>query len=207
MLGAADAATLAVEGADRSVILHRDDGGRPELPAPSGCGPSAVGSGLIAWDCPPYASGSLAQASSVVLTDLAGVEQGRATVPRGTNRSGALAVGAQWVAYLDVPEKWAVRFWINWHTGEQKTYDVTQTAIRADLDAPGLLAPYCPGVRADAIVNSGSGDTTQPGTRPVQFRPPWAIVDVRPGGMTPATRCSTASCAAATAEQSRCPSR
>jgi hypothetical protein len=178
LLGVADVKTLAMATADGAVVLHDDTGARRTLPARGGCSPSATGAGLIAWSC----RGTDLAAFTVLITDLAGLERGRVAVRADTHDSGALAVGAQWVEYLqpDPDGKFPPRGWVNWHTSELMTIDATATATWPDLDAPGLVASYCRGVRAEAFLPS-PGDVAPAAARPVQFRAPWAIVDTRRG--------------------------
>lgn len=191
VLGAADRETLAVRAADGSVVLLGDDGARPHAPAVVGCTADAVGSGRIAFDCadvpaPGAPPEQQRRVRTVVVTDLVGAEEGRVSVPYAYGLNPARAVGAAWVEHLAPDPNGKVPgmpVWTSWRTGEQRTLDDKDPAIHADLDRPGLAAPYCAGMRAQPIPG-GNGSFAAP-LRPVQYRAPWALVDTRVGAPRP----------------------
>jgi hypothetical protein len=190
-LGTPDATTAAYRTpASGSAILRADAGRVTTVPAPDGCSARAAGGGRIAYVCGPAAQtervvagttlGGVTRPLAVTSTtggDVVRLDQWLHADAAGLYAAEPFAVGAQWIrsrnrgyhdhdGYVD----------LNWRTGEQREWDLTDPRRVSDLNAPELTAPLCAPLRAEVLP---LGDISPGGVvrqQPVTVRGRWVLI-------------------------------
>jgi hypothetical protein len=164
-------------------VVRYDDGRLQTVPAPTGCGAWAAGSGRVAYDCGEDRTPDGGLIRHLAVTSLTGDEIVRLDAHTKVNDDGGSPigpdyVGAQWIRTANGCYHCG-SWWedVNWRTGEvRETYN-TDPRLVADLDAPGLLVSLCAPLQA---VPRPSVEESWP-LYDVTVRDGWAVIEHPPG--------------------------
>jgi hypothetical protein len=190
-LGTPDATTAAYRTpASGSAILRADAGRVTTVPAPDGCSARAAGSGRIAYVCGPAVQteravagttlGGVTRPLAVTSTtggDVVRLDQWLHADAAGIYAEEPSAVGERWIrsrnggyhdhdGYAD----------LNWRTGEQREWDLTDPRRVSDLDAPELTAPLCAPLRAEVLPPADISPGGVVRQQPVTVRGRWVLI-------------------------------
>ena len=174
-IGATDPATAAF-ATTSGTFLRPDDGPATSVPAPGGCGPSAAGDGLIAYQCGPSVVDAGTRLAHLAVTDAAGRELARVdqrTPLTNGEPSAPDAIGRQWIHTPEQDYHYYFDHYVNWRTGEVRSSNVADGTV-ADLGAPGLTAALCAPLKP--VIAPGGIADLGPNTLPVTVRGRWVLI-------------------------------